>query len=84
MLGVKQVPGKDLHAGLVRYLKQKRLLLVLDNLHWTDESSLELLTYLVRHLDCQRILFVHISMAVADRPQANDRDSQRHSASGIG
>src|SRR5712692_4645191 len=32
------------------------LLLVLDDLHWTDESSLELLVYLARHLQDQRIL----------------------------
>ena len=34
------------------------LLLVLDDLHWTDESSLELLAFLVRHLQDERILLV--------------------------
>ncbi|MGB8345625.1 MAG: DUF6788 family protein [Ktedonobacteraceae bacterium] len=34
------------------------LLLVLDDLHWTDDSSRELLAYLVRHLRDQRILLV--------------------------
>ena len=34
------------------------LLLVLDDLHWTDNSSLELLAFLVRHLQDQRILIV--------------------------
>ena len=34
------------------------LLLVLDDLHWTDDSSLELLAYLARHLQDQRVLLV--------------------------
>jgi len=34
------------------------LLLVLDDLHHADEHSLELLTYLARHLDRQRVLLV--------------------------
>jgi predicted ATPase/DNA-binding SARP family transcriptional activator/Tfp pilus assembly protein PilF len=38
--------------------KTTPLLLVLDDLHWTDDSSLELLAYLVRHLQDERILIV--------------------------
>lgn len=34
------------------------LLLVLDDLHWTDDSSRELLAYLVRHLRDQRVLLI--------------------------
>jgi DNA-binding SARP family transcriptional activator len=34
------------------------LLLVLDDLQWTDDSSLELLAYLVRHLQDERLLLV--------------------------
>src|SRR5579863_4845328 len=34
------------------------LLMVLDDLHWTDDSSLELLAYVVRHMQNERIAIV--------------------------
>ena len=45
--------------GLLTTLSTKHpLLLVLDDLHWADDSSLELLTYLTHHLQDQRVLLV--------------------------
>ncbi len=45
--------------GLISTLSAMHpLLLVLDDLHWTDDSSLELLTYLTHHLQEQRVLVV--------------------------
>jgi predicted ATPase/DNA-binding SARP family transcriptional activator len=45
--------------GLLSALsKTTPLLLVLDDLHWTDGSSRELLAYLIRHIQDQRILLV--------------------------
>jgi tetratricopeptide (TPR) repeat protein len=44
---------------LLTIVSQKSpLLLVLDDLHWTDDSSLELLAYLTRHIQGQQILLV--------------------------
>lgn len=49
----------EILLGLLHALSQKTpLLLVLDDLHWTDESSIDLLAYLVRHLQDQRVLLV--------------------------
>ncbi len=45
--------------GLLSLLSKTRpLLLVLDDLHWTDGSSRELLAYLTRHIQEQRILLL--------------------------
>ncbi len=45
--------------GLLTTLSAKHpLLLVLDDLHWVDDSSIELLTYLTHHLQDQRVLLV--------------------------
>ena len=46
-------------AGLLSTLsKTNPLLLVLDDLHWTDGSSRELLAYITRHLQDERILLL--------------------------
>ena len=42
---------------LTRVAQRAPLLVVLDDLHCADESSIELLAYLVRHLAGQRVLF---------------------------
>ncbi len=38
--------------------QREPLLLILDDLHWSDDSSIELLTYLIHHLRDQRILLI--------------------------
>ncbi len=45
-------------ALLTALSKVHPLLLVLDDLHWTDESSIELLSYLTHHLREQRIVII--------------------------
>jgi DNA-binding SARP family transcriptional activator len=49
------------------------ILLVLDDLHWTDDSSLELLAYLARHLEDQRILIVGTCRDAELTPASNLR-----------
>jgi DNA-binding SARP family transcriptional activator len=46
------------HSLLSALSRRTPLLLVLDDLHWADESSLELLSYLARHLREQPILLL--------------------------
>ncbi|GER85976.1 hypothetical protein KDW_01380 [Dictyobacter vulcani] len=45
--------------GLISgFSKQHPLLLVLDDLHWADDSSIDLLTYLIHHLQDQPVLLI--------------------------
>jgi len=45
--------------GLIEtFSKQHPLLLVLDDLHWADDSSIDLLTYLIHHLQEQSVLLI--------------------------
>ena len=49
------------------------LLLVLDDLHWTDDSSLELLAYLARHQQNERIMLVGTCRDIELAPSASLR-----------
>jgi DNA-binding SARP family transcriptional activator len=49
------------------------LLLVLDDLHWTDDSSLELLAYLARHQQNERIMLTGTCRDIELAPSANLR-----------
>lgn len=49
------------------------LLLVLDDLHWTDDSSLELLAYVVRHMQNERIAIVATCRDMELAPTSNLR-----------
>lgn len=49
------------------------LLLVLDDLHWTDDSSLELLAYVVRHMQNERIAIVATCRDIELSPTSNLR-----------
>jgi len=53
--------------------KTTPLLLVLDDLHWTDDSSLELLAYLARHLQDERILIIGTCRDAELMPSSNLR-----------
>ncbi|HEU5378163.1 MAG TPA: DUF6788 family protein [Ktedonobacteraceae bacterium] len=49
------------------------LLLVLDDLHWTDDSSLELLAYLARHQPNERIMWIGTCRDMELAPSASLR-----------
>lgn len=49
------------------------LLLVLDDLHWTDDSSLELLAYLARHQQNERIMLIGTCRDMELSPNASLR-----------
>jgi DNA-binding SARP family transcriptional activator len=49
------------------------LLLVLDDLHWTDDSSLELLAYLARHQQNERIMLIGTCRDIELAPSASLR-----------
>lgn len=49
------------------------LLIVLDDLHWTDDSSLELLAYIVRHIQNERIAIVATCRDIELAPTSNLR-----------
>ena len=49
------------------------LLLVLDDLHWTDDSSLELLAYVIRHMQNERIAIVATCRDIELAPTSNLR-----------
>ena len=71
--------------GLIdAYSRIHPLLLVLDDLHWADDSSIELLTYLIHHLQDQSVLFIGISREGELSPQHKLRallaDLQREQA----
>jgi Predicted ATPase len=71
--------------GLIEAISQRYpLLFVLDDLHWADDSSIELLTYLIHHLQHQRVLFVGTSREGELSPQHKLRalinDMQREQA----
>jgi DNA-binding SARP family transcriptional activator/tetratricopeptide (TPR) repeat protein len=71
--------------GLIdAYSRIHPLLLVLDDLHWADDSSIELLTYLIHHLQDQSVLFIGSSREGELSPQHKLRallaDLQREQA----
>lgn len=49
------------------------LLVVLDDLHWTDDSSLELLAYLARHQPHERIMWIGTCQEIELTPSASLR-----------
>lgn len=49
------------------------LLLVLDDLHWTDDSSIELLAYIVRHMHQERLAIVATCRDIELAPTSNLR-----------
>ncbi|MDQ1318447.1 MAG: hypothetical protein QG588_2109, partial [Candidatus Poribacteria bacterium] len=53
--------------------QQKPIILVLDDIHWVDELSIELLLFLIDSLSQHRILFVCIY-----RPPIEDEEDTRH------
>lgn len=53
--------------------RTRPLLIVLDDLHWTDDSSLELLAYVVRHMQNERIAIVATCRDIELAPTSNLR-----------
>jgi len=51
---------RSIRELLIRISAQKPLILILDDLHWADKSSIELLEYLLRLVKHARILFINL------------------------
>ncbi len=60
-------------ALLNAFSQSTPLLIVLDDLHWTDDSSLELLAYLARHQPNERIMWIGTCQEVELTPSASLR-----------
>ena len=68
---------------LIRFAEKRPLLIVLENLHWTDPSSLELLHFTARQLTGTRIAIL-CTYSSADRENSQVLRATEHSLVGVG
>ena len=68
---------------LIRYAEKSPLLIILENLHWTDPSSLELLHFAARQLGAARVVILCTYSSVDRESNQLLRDTE-HSLVGVG